>query len=248
MSIKFTPLGGDLHCVSYSKPASAVNPNMSVFDLNKIIKKEPYNIKAYITLSQKLMDQDEMFEACQVRYEGAHYAFSSLPEEEYIEFDWEDCEENRDFLTLLYLSGCDSYYFGEWDTATTFLEMALELDPEDHLDVTSFLPWCYAAIKEWELLEELETDMTISPMESVLLKAWIAFQKGENQNLSTQIGKASPELLAELRATDHPLDDAFLKDIDSQRPAPTSLARELWMKTASIWNAFPEFIEKLRNE
>ena len=43
-----------------------------------------------------------------------------------------------------------------------------------------------------------------------------------------------------------PADDAYLRDIESERPTPQAQARELWLKTENLWTAFPGFIAALK--
>ena len=50
----------------------------------------------------------------------------------------------------------------------------------------------------------------------------------------------------EFTADSHPADDAYLRDIESERPTPQAQARELWLKTENLWTAFPGFIAALK--
>ena len=56
--------------------------------------------------------------------------------------------------------------------------------------------------------------------------------------------------LGHARATDiaseHPDDEAFRKDIASERPSQSAEAREWWLLTEPLWREFPELIEALR--
>lgn len=73
---------------------------------------------------------------------------------------------------------------------------------------------------------------------------------------SSATGKADAQALAnlrrhravadELRAADHPTDDAYLRDISSERPSQAALARELWLRCEPVMMLYPEFAEELK--
>ncbi|HJF89703.1 MAG TPA: tetratricopeptide repeat protein, partial [Alistipes onderdonkii] len=44
----------------------------------------------------------------------------------------------------------------------------------------------------------------------------------------------------------HPADDAYLRDIEGERPSVQAQARELWLQTENLWVLWPGFIAALR--
>ncbi|MEE1098618.1 MAG: tetratricopeptide repeat protein, partial [Alistipes sp.] len=50
----------------------------------------------------------------------------------------------------------------------------------------------------------------------------------------------------EFTSEEHPSDDNYLKDIESQSPSQSAQARELWLKTESLWADEPQFITLLK--
>ena len=50
----------------------------------------------------------------------------------------------------------------------------------------------------------------------------------------------------EFTADEHPVDETYLKEIESDHPSREALARELWLQTEHLWTVFPGFIEALK--
>ena len=48
-------------------------------------------------------------------------------------------------------------------------------------------------------------------------------------------GRALRPIFAEFTADEHPADEAYLRDIGSERPSPAAQARELWLQTENLW-------------
>ena len=47
-------------------------------------------------------------------------------------------------------------------------------------------------------------------------------------------------------AAEHPADDAYLRDIEGERPSVQAQARELWLQTENLWVLWPGFIAALQ--
>ena len=82
----------------------------------------------------------------------------------------------------------------------------------------------------------------------MILLHWSAFRldgkitEGEMQHYKTRFAP----FFREFTAAEHPADDAYLRDIESERPSVQAQARELWLQTENLWVLWPGFIAALR--
>ena len=132
--------------------------------------------------------------------------------------------------------------------SAALLEMLLELDPEDHLEGSELLAFDYLAMDEQELFDEVINDVSDKHPGREVLLLWSAFRRddklpeGELQRFRTRFAP----WFAEFTAAEHPADEAYLRDIESERPSPAAQARELWLQTENLWVLWPGFIDALR--
>ena len=126
--------------------------------------------------------------------------------------------------------------------------MLLELDPEDHLEGSQLLAFDYLAMGEEELFDEVINDISDkSPAREILL-LWSAYRRdgklpaGELQRFRSHFAP----WFEEFTAAEHPADEAYLRDIESEHPTPAAQARELWLQTENLWALWPVFIDALR--
>ena len=81
-----------------------------------------------------------------------------------------------------------------------------------------------------------------------ILLLWSAFRRGgklpegELQRFKTRFAP----YFAEFTAEEHPADETYLRDIESERPSLRAQARELWLQTENLWCLWPGFIGALR--
>ena len=126
--------------------------------------------------------------------------------------------------------------------------MLLELDPEDHLEGSTLLAFDYVAMDEQELFDEVVNDISDKYADRTLLLLWSGFRRegrlseGELHRFKV---KFAP-FYAEFTAAEHPADEAYLRDIESEHPSVGAQARELWLRTENLWARWPEFIAALR--
>ena len=131
--------------------------------------------------------------------------------------------------------------------SAALLEMLLELDPEDHLEGSELLAFDYLAMDEQELFDEVINDISDKSASRELLLLWSAYRRdgrlpqGELQRFRTRFAP----YFAEFTAAEHPADEAYLRDIESEHPSVAAQARELWLKTENLWVLWPGFIETL---
>ncbi|MBR6632631.1 MAG: hypothetical protein IKK89_11925 [Alistipes sp.] len=186
-------------------------------------------------------------EACEARYQGFQLLADALPEDEPMPLRWEHAN-SRAAIMILHGSAIDHFRIGDLEMAMAQLELLLDCDPEDHLEAINLLALCYATVEEWELYDEVELDLTDKSAESVVARLWASWRRDgavDKGALSLLRSKFKP-YYAEFTAVEHPDDDAFRRDIMSERPSQGAQAREWWLLTEPLWVEFPEFIQSLK--
>lgn len=186
-------------------------------------------------------------EACEARYQGFQLLADALPEDEPMPLRWEHAN-SRAAIMILHGSAIDHFRIGDLEMAMAQLELLLDCDPEDHLEAINLLALCYATVEEWELYDEVELDLTDKSAESVVARLWASWRRDgvvDKGALSLFRSKFKP-YYAEFTAVEHPDDDAFRRDIMSERPSQGAQAREWWLLTEPLWAEFPEFVEALK--
>ena len=61
--------------------------------------------------------------------------------------------------------------------AAGLFEMELDMDPEDHLEATKPLAYCYVALGEYESFDEIVDDISDKYPEKEILKLWSEFRR-----------------------------------------------------------------------
>ena len=106
----------------------------------------------------------------------------------------------------------------------------------------------YVALADYDAFDEVINDVSDKYPEKPLLTLWSEYRRhgslpaGEAIRLRNHFAPYYKEFTAD----SHPADDAYLRDIESERPTPQAQARELWLKTENLWTAFPGFIAALK--
>ena len=228
------------------KPTLAQNFRIS---LNKDAKGSEPDFSAALARSHKAEQEGRWEEACEIRFAAVQHLVELFPEDEQIELDWED-NYTRDAVVLLYSSAVDFFLVGDWEMAAAQLEMVLDIDSDDHLEATSLLAFVYAAMGEWESLDDLLPDLDDKSPEKSLVVLWSGYLRtGEiDKKALTTFRRYHATYLEEWCAEEHPTDAKYVADISSDRPSREALARELWLQTEHLWRANGEFIAKLKAE
>ena len=205
-----------------------------------------YNFVKHKEHIDALIAEERFAEACEARYQAFQLLADILPEDEAMPLRWEHAN-SRAAVVILHGSAMDHFRIGDLEMAMAQLEMLLDCDPEDHLEGINLLALCYIAMEEWEAYEDIEIDLTEKSAEAVVARLWASFVRdGEvDKALLTLLKSRHQAFYAELAAVEHPDDDAFRKDIQSERPSQRAEAREWWLMTEPLWAEFPEFIESL---
>lgn len=214
--------------------------------LRKILTADPAHFEAREQLADLLFRDRQFDEACQLHYEGA-LLVADLFEEEDPETtaDWDDAFTAL-ALTTVYTSAMDHFMIGDFEMAAALFELALDRDPEDHLGASEWLAFSYVALEEWELLEELLEALPGDALSKQLIGYWTAYRQGQTTNIKANMQKESPALYREWTAQNHDETPAYQADLESKRPRPETQARQLWLRTQTLWEQFPDFIEALK--
>lgn len=206
-----------------------------------------YDFANALKRSHELERTGEVEQACNLRYEAFQRLMEIIPDDEEITLEWES-EENQAAIALIRFSAIDHFLIGDFEMAAAMLEMLLDLDPEDHLEATHLLAYCYIALEEYESFDEVINDISDKYPEKEILKLWAEFRRGGTIPGGELIHfkKSFPVFYQEFTAPSHEVTPHYLTDIESERPSRETLARELWLQTEHLWNLFPGFINALR--
>lgn len=186
-------------------------------------------------------------EACEARFQAFQLLVDALPEDEAMVLRWEHAN-SRAAMMLLHGSAVDHFRIGDLEMAMGQLEVLLECDPEDHLEALNLLALCYVATEEWDAYDDVVIDLTDKSAEAVIVRLWAEFARGGaiDGGLFALLKSRHKAYYAEFTAVEHPDDEAFRRDIMSERPSQGAQAREWWLITEPLWAEFPEFIEALK--
>ncbi len=188
----------------------------------------------------------EVARACEERYRAVQALIDLLPEEEEVALDWNHAN-SRAALEVLHLSAIDHFLIDEFELSAALLEQLLDLDPEDHLEASLLLAYNYVELSEEELFVDILPDVPEGASRA-LLELWAHFSTHHllAPSLLEPLRKRYAATFEEFIAEEHPADEAYLKDVESEHPSARALARELWLRTENLWRLHPEFIMALR--
>ena len=206
-----------------------------------------YNFVRHKERVDKLVAEGKYAEACEARYEAFQVVMEALPEDEAMPLSWQHAN-SRAAVSIIYGSAVDHFRIGDVEMAMAQLEMLLECDPEDHFESINLLALCYVAMEEWEAFDDIVIDLTEKSADAVVARLWASYRRegSVDKALLSLLKSRFKAFYSELIATEHPDDEAFRRDISSERPSQGAEAREWWLLTEPLWSEFPEFIEALK--
>ena len=206
-----------------------------------------YNFVRHKERVDKLVAEGKYAEACEARYEAFQVVMEVLPEDEAMPLSWEHAN-SRAAVSIIYGSAVDHFRIGDVEMAMAQLEMVLECDPEDHFESINLLALCYVAMEEWEAFDDIVIDLTEKSADAVVARLWASYRRegSIDKVLLSLLKSRFKAFYNELIAAEHPDDEAFRRDISSERPSQGAEAREWWLLTEPLWSEFPEFIEALK--
>lgn len=213
----------------------------------EVVGEGAYNFATVLAQTREMAAAGDVEGACNERFQAFQRLAALVPEDEEVNLEWSH-RNSRAALELIEASAIDHFLINDFEMSAALLEMLLELDPEDHLEGSVLLAFDYLAMDEQELFDEVINDVSDKYASRAVLLLWSAFRRdgrlpeGELQHFKTHF----PTFFSEFTAREHPADDAYLRDIGSERPSPRAQARELWLQTENLWVLWPGFIEALR--
>lgn len=206
-----------------------------------------YNFVRHNEAIGALVKEGRYDEACEARYEAFQLLVEALPEDEAMPLRWEHAN-SRAAVSVLYGSAVDHFRIGDLEMAMAQLELLLDCDPEDHFEGVNLLALCYVAMEEWDLFDDLLIDLTDKSAEAVIARLWASYRSsGEvDKTLLSLLQSRHKAYYEELCLEEHPDDDAFRRDIESERPSQRAEAREWWLLTEPLWREFSEFLAAIK--
>lgn len=208
-----------------------------------------WNFVAVLDRARRLQQEGDVESACNERFQAFQRIEELLPEGEEINLEWEHAN-SRAAMEIVYASAIDHFLINDFEISAAMIELLLELDPEDHLESIILLAFDYIAMEEYDSFDEVINDVSDKHAARELMMLWSAFrQQGElPEGELIRFRTRFAPYYAEFTAGEHPADEAYLRDIESERPSQAAQARELWLQTENLWTAFPGFIERLRSQ
>lgn len=206
-----------------------------------------YDFAKILAHSRELQVAGDVAGACESRYQAFQRLVGLIPDDEPVNLEWNH-RNSRAALELIHASAIDHFLIDDFEMSAAMLEMLLDLDPEDHLEGSELLAFDYLAMDEDELFDEVINDVPDKSASRELLLLWSAYKRdgklpeGELKRFKNRF----TPFFAEFTAQEHPADEAYLRDIESERPTLAAQARELWLRTENLWVLRPGFIEALR--
>lgn len=213
----------------------------------EIVGDGPYNFTRVLAHTRELEAAGNVEDACNERYQAFQRLAGLLPEDEEINLEWSH-RNSQSALELIRASAIDHFLINDFEMSAALLEMLLELDPEDHLEGSELLAFDYLAMDEQELFDEVINDVSDKCASRGILLLWSAFRRegtlpeGELLHFKTRFAP----FFREFTGAEHPADDAYLRDIEGERPSVQAQARELWLQTENLWVLWPGFIAALQ--
>ncbi len=205
------------------------------------------NFTKILAQSKELQMSGDIEGACNLRFGAVQTLQELLPEDEEVLLEWKH-SNSRSAIELIHLSAIDHFLINDFEMSSALLELALDLDPEDHLETSGLLAYDYLAMEEYELFDEVINDISDKYASRALLLLWSSFLRegslptGELHAFKSRFAPFHSEFIGDL----HPADEEYIKDIESEKPSPKAQARELWLQTENLWVIYPKFIEALK--
>lgn len=213
----------------------------------ELVGSGPYDFRKVLDEATRQQQAGCIEKACNLRFQGFQRLMELLPEDEEIILEWNH-RNSRAVLELLYATAVDHFLIRDYELSAAQLELLMELDPEDHLEAATLLAFDYQAMDEQELFDEVINDVSDKQADRLILLLWAGFRRngvlpeGELKRLKERFAPYYREFTAD----EHPADEAYLRSIESEHPTVEAEARELWLRTESLWQQWPEFIEQLK--
>ncbi len=199
-----------------------------------------------LDLAHKQESEGQFEAACNTRYKAFQQIVEVLPEDDIAELDFSH-PNTRAAIEIVYGSAVDNFLAGDVELSAAQLELLLECDSEDHIEATPQLALCYIALEEWDCLEDILPDLGDKSAFRPMIEALAEYAR--NEALSDEVLSAlrrHRHLCEELRAEEHTADEAYLKDISSERPTQQALAREIYLRCEPLILKYKGFLAAIK--
>ena len=186
-----------------------------------------YDFSRTLRLSDEAQRRGAVDEACNLRFHAFQHLADLIPDNEEVILEWEH-PNTQAALHLLYRSAVDHFLIDDFELSAAMLEFLLDLDPEDHEEATWLLAFDYVALADYDAFDEVINDVSDKYPEKPLLTLWSEYRRhgslpaGEAIRLRNHFAPYYKEFTAD----SHPADDAYLRDIESERPTPQAQAAD----------------------
>ncbi len=214
----------------------------------RIGEKGDGNFTAMLQHSHKLQAQGDIEAACNIRFGAVQLLQELMGDDDEVLLEWAD-DNSRSAIEILHLSAIDHFLINDFEISSALLEMALDVDPEDHLEASNLLAFNYLAMEEYELFDEVINDISDKYASRTLLLLWSSFLRDKELPAGELYAfkHRFSTYFNEFANDEHPADETYLKDIESARPSAAAQARELWLQTENLWSLHTEFINALKS-
>lgn len=206
-----------------------------------------YDFQSVMAASMALEKKGDIRSACEMRFQAFQRIFDLIPEKEEIELEWEEANTQAAMM-IINSSAIDHFLIGDWEMCAGMLEFLLDIDPEDHMEATIRLAYSYIALEEFDLFDEIINDVSEKHPDKLILSLWSEFRRAGRfiDGDLIRFKRRFTPYYTEFTAESHPVDNAYLSEIEKEKPAREALARETWLQTEHLWQLFPGFIEALK--
>lgn len=212
----------------------------------ELVGKGPYNFVRATESIDRLVAEGRYNEACEARYNAFVALAEVMPEDEAMMLSWEHANSHA-AMSIIYGSAMDHFRIGDLEMTMAQLEMLLDCDPEDHFEAVNMLAMCYIATEEWDSYDDIAIDLSEKSAEGVIARLWASQRRGAmDGKLLALLKSRYRAYYDELVSDDHPDDEAYRRDIASERPSPMAVAREWWLITEPLWAEYHDFVEALK--
>jgi hypothetical protein len=199
----------------------------------------------WLDLAHKQESEGDFEAACNTRYKAFQQIVDVLPEDEVAELDFSH-PNTRAAIEIVYGSAVDNFLAGDVELSAAQLELLLDCDSEDHIEATPQLALCYIALEEWDCLEDILPDLGDKSAFKPMVEALAEYaREGVISDEVLSALRRHRHLCDELRQTEHPADEAYLKDISSERPTQQALAREIYLRCEPLILKYEGFLAKI---
>lgn len=173
-----------------------INFTPAIDDLYNI--ESDFDFAECIASSDRLMQQGETAQACQMRLDAAMEILEQIDDApEDLELDMNN-EDNHPIVELVCNCGLDHYHICDFEIAAVMFETVLQLDSDDHFDILTPLAYCYAAMGEHDALEDVKPLLKFSRVEFDFFDGFSKIIMGRthsfSENTKTELNNPESEL------------------------------------------------------